>query len=143
MARKSASPVFEIKAGELFRFYYYKGKKTDYLVGTYGTVVRVYRKCYYKSDVALYIEINPWKTGSGYWQVELRINCKRVRKLVHVMVAETHLEGKGDIDKHGKEKNEVDHLDRNKDNFRADNLEWVSHTENMKRVYVDDDEPIF
>ena len=41
-----------------------------------------------------------------------------------------------------KEKCEVDHLDGNKRNCRADNLEWVTHLENIRRAYKNNLVPI-
>ena len=56
-------------------------------------------------------------------------NGKRVNVYVHVLVAETFL--KCDVDDL-----EVDHLDTNRHNNRVTNLEWVTHSENIKRAFL-------
>lgn len=45
---------------------------------------------------------------------------------VHRLVALAFVDGRDEVH------NEVDHIDRNKDNNHADNLRWVTHQENLK-----------
>ena len=40
-------------------------------------------------------------------------------------------------------KNEVDHIDGNKQNDAPSNLEWVTHAENMRRVHADNKQMVF
>ena len=49
---------------------------------------------------------------------------------VHKLVALFFVSGRTKINK------EIDHLDQNKKNARFDNLEWVSHSENVKRFHL-------
>jgi len=63
-------------------------------------------------------------TGHGYPQVTLRHNGVQAQRLLHRIVAEYFC---------GREEgcNQVNHKDGNKNNNRADNLEWVSAKDNM------------
>lgn len=67
--------------------------------------------------------------NDDYLHVGLYNNeSRRVNVYVHVLVAETFLRCYGnDL--------EVDHLDNNRHNNRAMNLEWVTHSENIKRAF--------
>ena len=66
----------------------------------------------------------------GYVMVELMtIHGKSKTKKVHRIVAKHFVDGET------AEKCEVDHLDCNKRNNRASNLEWVTHLENIRRAY--------
>ena len=65
--------------------------------------------------------------GNGYVYVSLSDNGKRTNYYVHRLVAEVFLEkpkGKNLV---------VDHLDHNRRNNAADNLEWVTQKENVNR----------
>jgi hypothetical protein len=65
---------------------------------------------------------------NGYETVDLRMNGKHERYAVHRLVAEQFIEkpyGKGYIN----------HLDCNKINNRADNLEWCTQSENIQYAY--------
>jgi hypothetical protein len=65
---------------------------------------------------------------SGYPRVILKADGRSVTRTVHRLVAEAF---------HGDKRNalhrEVDHIDRDRTNARADNLRWVSKGENMAR----------
>lgn len=63
-----------------------------------------------------------------YKTVSLTIEGKTLNKYVHRLVAECFCEKREGC-------NEVDHVDGNKLNNHADNLEWVTRSENMKRAY--------
>lgn len=64
---------------------------------------------------------------TGYVDVNFSVNGVRKVFLVHRLVAETFL---------GKPKNkEVNHIDGNKLNNRLENLNWVTHSENIKHAY--------
>jgi len=70
------------------------------------------------------------KRKDGYVIVHLQDpDYKSVPKYLHIIVAEQFV-SKPDSD----EALEIDHIDGNKSNNRADNLEWVTHKENMKRA---------
>lgn len=64
--------------------------------------------------------------GLGYIQYKFTIKGKTFRKYEHVMVAEAFLgEGKG---------LEVNHIDGDKSNNCLNNLEWVTHKENIQHA---------
>ena len=66
----------------------------------------------------------------GYAMVELMSVSGRAKtKKLHRIVAKHFVDGETS------EKCEVDHLDGNKMNNRASNLEWVTHLENIRRAY--------
>lgn len=61
----------------------------------------------------------------GYKRVALVVNGKRSMFSVHRLVAFKYL-------KNDKNLSDVNHIDGIKSNNNADNLEWVTHAENMK-----------
>lgn len=66
----------------------------------------------------------------GYLMTIFRCDDGRSRSIkTHRVVAIHFVNGRTDI------KNEVDHVDGNKNNNRSDNLEWVSRVENIRRGY--------
>lgn len=67
------------------------------------------------------------QNSSGYLQIHLSINGKEYREYVHRLVYDTFI---GIKDK----KNDIDHLDHNKLNCSLENLEEVTHEENMRRM---------
>lgn len=67
------------------------------------------------------------QNGSGYLQMHLSVNGKEYREYVHRLVYDTFI---GIKDK----KNDIDHLDHNKLNCSLENLEEVTHEENMRRM---------
>lgn len=67
--------------------------------------------------------LNPTDNGNGYLIVGLRIKTIRKNYYVHRLVAEAFVEKK-------EGKNVVNHLDYDKRNNRAENLEWCTQKEN-------------
>ena len=67
-------------------------------------------------------------SNSGYYRIALSMNGKRVNQSVHRLVAEYFCCGKQDG-------YQVNHIDGNKTNNAADNLQWVSPSENTKHAY--------
>lgn len=65
--------------------------------------------------------------GNGYAYVSLSENGKKTNYYIHRLVAEAFLE------KPEGENFVVDHLDHNRRNNMADNLEWVTQKENVNR----------
>lgn len=65
-----------------------------------------------------------------YYEISLVNNENKTKHLkVHRLVAFTFVDG------YSEEKNTVNHVDGNKKNNRADNLEWVSQSDNNKHAY--------
>ena len=69
--------------------------------------------------------MKPSKNHGGYLITTLMIDGKRKTIPIHIAVAKTFL---GDKSKDGLE---VNHKDGNKENNCVDNLEWITHKENM------------
>ena len=63
-------------------------------------------------------------TRSGYYNVNLRKDCKRYSKQVHRLVAENFLDNPNNYPV-------VNHKDFNRKNNRVDNLEFVTQKENV------------
>lgn len=68
--------------------------------------------------------LNPSKTKDGYLKVSLRANNKAYYYRVHKLVAMTYLDNPNNY-------NEINHKDFNRQNNSLDNLEWVSHNDNI------------
>ena len=92
----------------------------DYLISTSGRVYSL------KSNKFLAIGNNA--TG-GYYYVDLCKNGKKYRKRVHIAVMETYSK-KPDFFY------EIDHIDGNKANNNLNNLEYVTHAENIRRYHL-------
>lgn len=86
-------------------------RDTNYFVSEQGIVYNEKTKNYLAGS----------KDKDGY----LRIQVKKKNLSIHRMVLETFLP------KEGMEELEVNHIDGNKLNNSLDNLEWVTHQENM------------
>ena len=63
--------------------------------------------------------------SDGYLQVSTKINGKQINKLVHRLVAETFIPNSNNLP-------QVNHLDCNKTNNNARNLEWCDNSYNQK-----------
>ena len=68
------------------------------------------------------------KRRKGYLMVILTKNGKRRGFLVHRLVAEAFIPNPNNLP-------EVNHIDRDRANNHVDNLEWVTHSDNMKHSY--------
>lgn len=64
----------------------------------------------------------------GYLVTDLYMNGKRKTERINRLVASAFVDNPGN-------KEVVEHLDENKRNNNADNLEWVTHSENIKRAW--------
>lgn len=75
-------------------------------------------------------KLKPFKTNSGYLQIHLFKDGKRYKKYIHRLVAEYFV-----IRPRSILYNEVNHIDGNKKNNSANNLEWVTRSENLNHSY--------
>jgi hypothetical protein len=73
------------------------------------------------------IEIKPQDNGNGYYKVGLYKEGKCYQKYVHRLVAEAFIENLNGF-------KYVDHINRNKEDNRADNLRWVSAKDNTNNT---------
>lgn len=98
-----------------------KSLKFLYEVNEYGIV----RNVKSKKIVRGYIEKN------GYVSMRFENKCLGgvVRTTAHRLVAEAFIPNPDNL-------SEVNHIDSNRANNHVSNLEWVSHSENMKHAYV-------
>lgn len=72
--------------------------------------------------------LKPFSSKIGYLEVTLVKNKKRKSVKIHRIVAMTFLEKV-------KGKNYVNHIDGNKENNSAENLEWCTPSENTKHAF--------
>lgn len=71
--------------------------------------------------------LKPFLTNSGYLQVKLWHDGRHVHEYIHRLVAETFLHNyNGSL--------QVNHIDGDKLNNCVDNLEWVTHKENIRHA---------
>lgn len=108
-----------------------KGYEGKYIVSNYGEIISLprYKNNHSKKQYVEPKEI-PRYTNSvnGYVYVALYKdgNMRNIR--LHRLVAEAFVEKI-------KNKNQINHIDGNKQNNRADNLEWYTSQENMRHAY--------
>ena len=96
----------------------YKGVKTNYEVSSYGNVRT-------KRRVKL---LAPRFTGKGYLSIGICIKGERYQYKIHQMVAHAFLIRPSP-------KHNPHHIDENKTNNRLDNLEYITHIDNIQRYH--------
>ena len=69
--------------------------------------------------------LTPSPGAGGYMRVQLRKDKQSYQRYVHRLVAEAFLEGEG----------EVNHIDGDRTNNKADNLEWTTHQQNVQHAF--------
>lgn len=72
-------------------------------------------------------ERKAYSNGLGYMQLTFKINNNVIRKYVHVMVLESFYNRPSEL-------HEVNHIDHDKSNNNLDNLEWVTKSDNIKKM---------
>tara|TARA_R110001592_G_scaffold88499_1_gene260631 strand:- start:950 stop:1429 length:480 start_codon:yes stop_codon:yes gene_type:complete len=92
----------------------------DYVIHPVGTILKIWK---HKTK-----ERKPIKQKNGYIRIELTNNGKGKKFLVHRLLA-LHFIPNDDPEN----KIEIDHNDSVRDNNRLQNLEWVTHAENIRR----------
>lgn len=68
--------------------------------------------------------LSTYKMPNGYHQVQLSKNSSKEKKYVHRLVACAFIENSKNLE-------EVNHIDGDKSNNKAENLEWVNHKDNQ------------
>ena len=95
-----------------------KGYEGLYQVSNHGEV---------KSLISKKI-LNPRKSPNGYYRVALYSGKKPTNHSIHVLVANSFIENPNN-------KSQVNHRNGDKKDNRAENLEWVTPSENIKHAY--------
>lgn len=72
-------------------------------------------------------ELHPLVTNRGYLRVNLSKDKTVKRVHVHRLVAEAFIPNPDNL-------SEVDHIDGNKLNNTVENLQWISHSDNMRKA---------
>lgn len=100
------------------------GYNGDYLASSFGRIktMRIGRRRNYCEKI-----LAAWKNNAGYLTVRVSRGGKTSTKFVHRLIA-TAFHGSPDSTL------EVDHLDGDKENNRPDNLQWTTHSKNLKRA---------
>lgn len=91
----------------------------NYLISTNGEIYSLHRNKL----------IAQATTKKGYLQVKLYTNKQPYNLLVHRLVALTYLPNPDNL-------TDVNHKDCNKANNHVDNLEWCTHSDNLKHAYI-------
>lgn len=102
------------------------GYETKYQVSNYGrvkSVPRVYRQSrgYRKVEERI---IKCSSKNNGYFRISIREHGGFKYKMVHRLVGEVFLDNPSN-------KPQINHKDKNRQNNRIDNLEWVTQRENV------------
>jgi hypothetical protein len=97
----------------------YKNEETNYLINKNGEI-----KSLYKNKI-----LKPSDNGNGYKQAHIRYKGKRKTVYYHTAVAMTFIPNP-------ENKSMVNHKNFNKEDNRAENLEWVTAKENTNHAFM-------
>jgi hypothetical protein len=100
-----------------------KGYEGKYQVSNLGNVKSLQYKRLGKERILI-----PYISNRGYYTVALSMNSKKAVRTIHRLVAETFVENIEDLPM-------VNHIDGNKKNNRADNLEWCTQKHNIRHAW--------
>ena len=103
-----------------------KGFEGMYAVSNLGNVKRLerYKRCGAKGQTLLEEQmVKSYKNFRGYYRVYLSVDGKNYPRFVHKLVAEAFVPN-------DEKKPQINHIDGNKENNNANNLEWVTNQEN-------------
>lgn len=88
------------------------------------TVVMPNGKCYFRSGRIFKNQ----KCSNGYLMIALCVDGKKAQRLIHILVAKAFIQNLNRLP-------EVNHLNGDKADNRVENLEWSSHSDNIKHSY--------
>lgn len=109
-----------------------KGFEGIYQVSSYGKVKRLFTKVKAKNNILRFTPpkiLSGIKDSAGYIMVVLSKNNKAEKHLVHRLVAKTFIPNP-------ENKRTVNHKNRIKSDNRIENLEWMTHRENVIHYYM-------
>ena len=90
-------------------------------------VITIHEKRGIKERPQKEIYVIPTKDKKGYYRTSMCVGNKHICPLVHRVVAQAFIPNPYN-------KKEINHIDGNKENNKVDNLEWVTHLENMQHA---------
>lgn len=96
-----------------------KGFEGRYQVSNQGRIKSLIGKSKPKGYI-----LKPMNNGNGYYHVTLRDGKRSSQRRIHTIVAETFVDNPMNL-------KEINHINEDKSDNRAENLEWVLHRENM------------
>lgn len=108
-----------------------KGYEGKYIVSNYGEIISLprYKNNHSKKQYVEPKEIPTYTNSTnGYVYVALYKDGRMRNLRLHRLVAEAFV-------KRETNKNQINHIDGNKQNNRADNLEWCTSQENIRHAY--------
>lgn len=108
------------------RWKWVEGWEGMYMVSDQGRVMSAPRTTSGKTYAGMVL--SPTNNGDGYLKVSLSRGGKRTLASVHRLVAKAFVPNPLGRD-------EVNHINGKKDDARADNLEWVTHSENVEHSW--------
>jgi hypothetical protein len=100
-----------------------EGSNGQYFISNVGRVLSKGNSCSRKDKI-----LKP-QNKNGYLVLNLRINGKEIKVRIHRLVAMAFIPNP-------ENKPFVNHKDNNRTNNESDNLEWVTHQENLEHYFT-------